>query len=81
MLRQQDMTAGQLSEEFDLAKATMSRHFAVLREAGLIDGTKTGTSITYRLNLSVLEEALMAMMSAFGVGSEGEKGVEDETAS
>lgn len=74
LLRQSEMTAGQLSDQFDLAKPTMSRHFAVLREAGLIDGTKNGTSITYRLNLSVLEEALMAMMSAFGIEGANQKG-------
>jgi DNA-binding transcriptional ArsR family regulator len=80
LLRQSEMTAGQLSDHFDLAKPTMSRHFAVLREAGLIDGTKNGTSITYRLNLSVLEEALMAMMSAFGIEGANQKGEGDEEA-
>lgn len=67
LLRREPMTAGELSDQFDLAKPTMSRHFAVLKEAGLIDGTRNGTSITYRLNLSVLEEAMMAMLSAFGI--------------
>jgi ArsR family transcriptional regulator, arsenate/arsenite/antimonite-responsive transcriptional repressor len=45
----------------------MSGHFAVLREADLIDADRTGSTITYHLNLSVLEEALAALMDAFGI--------------
>jgi DNA-binding transcriptional ArsR family regulator len=45
----------------------MSGHFTVLREADLIDADKNGTSITYRLNVSVLEEALAALMDTFRI--------------
>jgi ArsR family transcriptional regulator len=65
LLRDRDMTAGELAENFDLAKPTMSKHFAVLREADLIHGSKNGTSITYSLNVSVLEDALVSLMSKF----------------
>ena len=67
LLRQRDMTAGELADHFELAKPTLSRHFAVLREADLIQGERNGTSITYRLNLSVLEEALMALLGGFNI--------------
>jgi ArsR family transcriptional regulator len=75
LLRRRDMTAGELAEHFPLAKPTLSRHFAVLREADLIHGDKTGTTITYRLNVSVLEEALLGLMNTFGfnAGGEGEE--------
>ena len=65
MLREREMSAGQIAEHFSLAKPTLSGHFAVLREAGLVSPEKTGTTIIYRLNVSVLEEALMALMGAF----------------
>lgn len=61
------MTAGEIAVEFDLAKPTLSGHFAVLREAGLIQGDRTGTSIKYRLNVSVLEEALWALLESFKI--------------
>lgn len=61
------MTAGQLSEHFDIAKPTLSKHFTVLKEADLIYGQKNGTSIRYTLNVSVLEEALMALFSSFQI--------------
>lgn len=62
------MTAGELADNFDLAKPTLSKHFAVLKEADLIDGDKNGTTITYHLNVTVLEEALMALLNVFRIG-------------
>lgn len=69
LLRQRPMTAGELSEAFAVSKPTMSAHFAVLREAGLIDAAKQGTTITYRLQLSVLEDALLGFAHVFGIGT------------
>jgi DNA-binding transcriptional ArsR family regulator len=68
LLRAQEMTAGQLAEHFDLAKPTLSGHFAVLREADLIVAEKSAATITYRLNLSVLEEAWLGFAGALGLG-------------
>ena len=65
LLRERDMTAGELAAEFELAAPTMSGHFAVLKAAGLVQADRHGSTITYRLNLSVLEEAMMALMDAF----------------
>jgi DNA-binding transcriptional ArsR family regulator len=62
------MSAGELSEHFPVSKPTMSAHFAVLREANLIDSEKSGKRVTYRLNLSVLEEALLGFAHLFGIG-------------
>lgn len=67
LLRDRDMTAGELAEHFDIAKPTLSKHFAVLKEADLIYGHRNGTSITYSLNVSVLEEALMALLNSFDI--------------
>ena len=67
LLRERDMTAGELAGHFELAAATMSGHFAVLKDAGLIQADRAGTTITYRLNVSVLEEAMMALMDAFRI--------------
>ena len=67
LLRERPMTAGELADQFDVSRPTMSAHFAVLREAGLIDATKSGTTITYRLRMSVLEEALLGFAGAMGL--------------
>ena len=69
LLRQRPMTAGELSGHFPVSRPTMSAHFAVLREADLIDALKIGTTITYQLKLSVLEDALLGFARLFGPGS------------
>ena len=68
LLRERPMSAGELSEHFALSKPTMSAHFAVLQEAGLIESQKSGRTIVYRLVMSVLEEALLGFAQTFGWG-------------
>jgi DNA-binding transcriptional ArsR family regulator len=67
LLRERPMSAGELADQFDVSKPTMSAHFAVLREAGLIDASKQGKSILYSLRMSVLEEALMGLAQTVGL--------------
>jgi len=73
LLRQRPMTAGELSDQFPVSRPTMSAHFAVLREADLIEANKIGTSIIYQLKLSVLEDALLGFTQLFGIGAAARK--------
>ncbi len=66
-LQQGPMGAGELADLFDVSKPTMSAHFAVLIAAGLIEPEKQGRTITYRLKLSVLEDALLVFAQTFGL--------------
>ena len=68
LLKQRDMSAGEIAERFALAKSTLSGHFNVLKGAGLIVAERQGTSIVYSLNLSAFEEALSALLSIVGAG-------------
>jgi DNA-binding transcriptional ArsR family regulator len=61
------MTAGELAAQFELSWPTMSGHFTVLREADLISADRTGSTITYHLNVSVLEEAMAALLELFRI--------------
>lgn len=70
LLREREMSAGELAEQFALSKPTLSGHFAVLREADLVVSEKSGTTVIYRLNVSVLEEALLAFAEALGIGAQ-----------
>ena len=67
LLRQGPKSAGELSDQFPVSKPTMSAHFAVLREAGLVDSDKQGKNLMYRLKMSVLEEALMEFSDLLGL--------------
>lgn len=67
LLRQGPKSAGELAEHFPVSKPTMSAHFAVLREAGLVQSDKQGKALIYRLKMSVLEEALMEFTQLLGL--------------
>jgi len=67
LLRKRPMTAGEIAREFPVAKPTMSAHFAVLREANLVEQEKVGREVIYRLKVSVLEEALLSYAQTFGM--------------
>jgi len=71
LLRDGPMSAGDLAAPFELAKPTLSGHFAVLKAADLVTAERKGTTIFYRLNMSVLEEALAALTSIAGARPPG----------
>lgn len=67
LLRKRAMSAGELAEHFTIAKPTLSGHFTVLKNAGLVTTDRQGTTIIYRLNMSVMEEALAAFAALAGL--------------
>jgi len=66
LLRNQPRSAGEIADQFEVSRPTMSAHFTVLREAGLVSSEKIGKTVTYSINLSVLEEALLTFTQSFG---------------
>jgi ArsR family transcriptional regulator, arsenate/arsenite/antimonite-responsive transcriptional repressor len=74
LLRKRAMTAGEIVERFSLARSTLSGHFNILKNAGLIVAEKNGTSIVYSLNVSVVEQAMAAMLELLDVGKSAKKG-------
>lgn len=69
-LRDGPKSAGELAEAFPVSKPTMSGHFASLKEAELIIAERHGTTIRYRLNVSVADEAIGWLMDLVGPQSE-----------
>ncbi len=66
LLRGGDLTAGEIAERFPLAKSTLSGHFTILKDAGLIVAERHGTTIVYSANVSAIEEALGVVMGLLG---------------
>ena len=69
LLGERPMTAGEIADKFNLAKSTLSGHFAVLKAADLIQEERRGATIVYSLNLSGVEETLAAVMDLLKVGN------------
>ena len=66
MLKIGRMSAGEISEHFDVTAAAVSRHLSVLKEAGLIRDNREGKFIYYDLNASVLEEIMLWIVDLKG---------------
>ena len=73
MLKSGRMSAGEITERFDVTAAAISRHLSVLREADLIRDTREGKFIYYDLNASVLEEIMLWISELKGDGANDEK--------
>ena len=78
LLRDGDRTAGEIAAQFELTKPTLSGHFNVLKEAGLVLTERRGTQILYSLNLSLLEGALLGLMRRVSRDEDG-AGIGGET--
>jgi ArsR family transcriptional regulator len=74
LLRHGDMSAGDIASQFEQSWPTISGHLAVLRDADLVQADRHGTTITYHLNVSVLEEAMLALMQTLGIGARTPEG-------
>ena len=74
MLKKGRLSAGEIGEHFDITAAAISRHLAVLKDAGLIFDNREGKFIFYELNTSVLEEVLL-WISALKGDSDNDKEV------
>lgn len=59
LLKDGKRSAGEISEQFDISAAAVSRHLSVLKDADLVTDTREGKFILYELNASVLEEILL----------------------
>lgn len=57
MLRDQDLSAGEIADQFDISKPSISHHLDSLKRAKLISGERDGQFIRYSINTTVLEEA------------------------
>lgn len=68
-----ERTAGELAQHFDMTRPSMSHHFAVLKEAGLVRSRREGQQIFYSLDTTVLQDVMTRMYDLFGVGGRPEK--------
>ena len=59
LLKNGRLSAGEISDHFQVTDAAISRHLSVLKDADLIRDTREGKFIYYDLNASVLEEIML----------------------
>jgi DNA-binding transcriptional ArsR family regulator len=59
------MTVGEIADKFDMAMPSISKHLAVLHEAGLVHQQKRGQHIIYSIAADHLANSLYAFLTPF----------------
>lgn len=62
MLKEKDMTAGEIADQFNISKPSISHHLDLLKQASLVVAVKEGQFIVYSINTTVMDEMLKWMM-------------------
>jgi ArsR family transcriptional regulator len=62
MLRDGEMTAGELAGPFDISAPSMSHHFNVLKQADLVYVRREGQQLYYALNTTIFQDVLAQVM-------------------
>lgn len=58
LLRDRDLTAGEIADKFDISKPSISHHLNLLKQSGLVLDERQGQFIYYSLNMTVFQEVM-----------------------
>ncbi len=58
LLKEKDLTAGEIAESFNISKPSISHHLELLKNADLVTAQKKGQFIIYSINTTVLDDIL-----------------------
>jgi ArsR family transcriptional regulator len=58
LLKEKDLTAGEIAGAFDISKPSISHHLDLLKQANLVSSIKKGQYVVYSLNTTILEEVM-----------------------
>lgn len=73
LLKEKDMSAGEIAEHFNVTKPTLSHHLEILKNAELVTSRREGQKIIYSLNTTVLEDILAYVLELLQGGEENER--------
>jgi len=71
LLKERDMTAGEIAEHFDMTKPSISHHLNALKQALLVTDERKGQHIYYSLDTTVFQEVVKWFFNATHI-NEGE---------
>lgn len=78
LLRERDLTAGEIADHFAMTKPSISHHLNSLKIAGLVYDERRGQNIVYSLNTTVVQEVMSWFLDVLGMENGGGKLNEDE---
>lgn len=74
LLKDRDLTAGEIAEQFNMTKPSISHHLNMLKQAQLVTDERQGQNIYYSLNTTVFEEVINWF---FNIVHQNEGGIDD----
>ena len=63
LLKKEDLTAGEIADNFNISKPSISHHLDILQRADLITGEKKGQFIHYSLNTTILDDVFTWLLT------------------
>jgi ArsR family transcriptional regulator, arsenate/arsenite/antimonite-responsive transcriptional repressor len=63
LLKNRDLTAGEIADHFRISKPSISHHLNLLKQADLVHAEKDGQYIYYSINTTVLQDVLVWLLS------------------
>ncbi|EMD16684.1 hypothetical protein HMPREF9943_01013 [Eggerthia catenaformis OT 569 = DSM 20559] len=58
LLKDGPKNAGEIADQFNMTKPSISHHLSILKQAGLIEDERQGQQIIYNLNSTVFQELI-----------------------
>lgn len=65
LLSEKSMSAGEIADNFNMSKPSISKHLDILNEAELVVRDRQGQFIIYSINTSVLQRVLSGFLDIF----------------
>ena len=63
LLRVQEMTAGDIADQFNISKPSISHHLDILKRADMVTSEKKGQFVVYSLNTTIVDDILKWIIS------------------
>jgi len=78
LLKDRDMTAGEIADQFDMTKPSISHHLNALKQALLVTDERKGQNIYYSLNTTVFQEVVKWFFDTTRVNEGGKENEKDK---
>lgn len=66
LLKNRDLSAGEIADKFDMTKPSISNHLSILKKADLVLVEKKGQFMIYSLNTTLFQDVIKWMLQLKG---------------
>lgn len=73
LLGERARTVNEIVDQFALSQPAISRHLAVLRQAGLVSAERQGQSVVYTLDTTVFQDVVRTLLGLGGAQKQQKK--------